>query len=68
MGLGHGHGQWLMVSVQDQSPPLHEVLERPEGGEDGKKLAVERAVPFLPVREPPAEEGEWLEMPPDVLV
>ena len=68
MGLGHGRGQWLMIRIQDQSLPFHEVLELPDGGKDGEKLAVERAVPCLCVCEPPAEEGESLEASPDVLV
>ena len=32
VGLGQGHGQQLMVRIQDQSPSLHEVLELPDGG------------------------------------
>ena len=36
VGLGHGHGQWLMVRIQDQPLPIHEVLKLPDGGEDGE--------------------------------
>ena len=63
MSLGQGRGQRLMVRIQDQSPSFHEGLELPDGGKDGKEFAVQRAVPCLHVREPPAEEGEWLEAP-----
>ena len=57
-----------MVCVYDQSPPLHLVLELPDCREDSEELAVDGAVPRLRVLEPPAEEGEWLEVASDVLV